>query len=186
MPPKVARACSPIQRSIRCHLRGRRAHARIIRRTGRHEMWKREDALAAKTGTTRKPDLGREGEDIHIMIEGERSLGRTTTGSARSAAHYAQLLCEEKRHHTPRTRCIAIWMQRAPQGHTDACRTRIMELLRPRPQTRARVESGGAQGCQIGTIHGAAGPGEETAGSEWSRGIGPEWRAIRRVCPSRQ
>lgn len=35
--------------------------------------------------------------------------------------------------------CTANSMERARQGHTDACRARVMELLRSQPQTRTSV-----------------------------------------------
>lgn len=43
-----------------------------VRRRRGHERWKHADVLAAK-GTLRKPDPGRNGEDVHSRIEGERA-----------------------------------------------------------------------------------------------------------------
>lgn len=47
-------------------------HDWTIRRVGRRDRWKLEDVLAVR-GTTRKPDPGRKGEDVHIRIEGDRA-----------------------------------------------------------------------------------------------------------------
>lgn len=149
-----------------------------IRRTGGHDGWKQKHILAVE-GTTRKPGPGREGEDAHIRIEGERSLGKPPQVPPAAPPNRAQLSLETTTHHiaqiyggVQRVHCHQHGA-RTLGRHTDACTTRKVTI----PDARTGGAIGGTQGCQLGAVHGTAGPGEETAGSKWSRGIGSEWRA---------
>lgn len=75
--PDKARQCAIgmwlrfVARFDRVYSRKGVALACTVMRTGGHERWRHEDALAAK-GTTRQPDLGRDGDQAQLLHEGER------------------------------------------------------------------------------------------------------------------
>lgn len=95
----------------------------------REDMKSKGDVLAVK-GSTGKPDPGREEEDVHIRIEGERALDDAPLAPRPAAppimrSFYAKKSDAAGHGHTVElTGRNAVGRERPPQGHTDACTRR--------------------------------------------------------------
>lgn len=98
----------------------------------------RQGVLAIR-GTTQQPDPRRDGEDVHICIAAERRPAQvqapppTAPPSVRSFYSAAQILHWLQRMHS-------VAGGEPPQGHIQACRERILDLLKKRPETRRRMD----------------------------------------------
>lgn len=115
-----------------------------FKRVGEQDRWRHEDVLALK-GTTQQQDPRRQGEDANIRIAAERVPEDLPAPPAEAPpvvrSSYIRRSDVSVHGYTPGCKgCTAPRMRKPPQGHSDVCRGRSIELLKARPDTKERVE----------------------------------------------
>lgn len=104
-------------------------------------------AVLAVGGTTLQPDPVRQGEEVHIRIVAARAAGEAPAPppeappAPRSGVCISGIRIPRSRATLPGAMgCTTLRMERPPQGHSKACRDRILTAFRQRPEPRMRIE----------------------------------------------
>lgn len=104
------------------------------KRLSEQERWNAQEVLAVK-GTTQQPDPRREGEGVHKRIATEREhveVPMPPPDAPPTVRSFYIRRSDIARHgYTAGCKgCVAMRMLKPPQGHSDECRRRVMDLMK--------------------------------------------------------